>query len=567
MIRALAAIGILSSFSFVFQSCSSGRNDIDLIEDSTALAEGRILFNQKCGGCHNFVRDGIGPQLSEASRNLSVDWLTNFIKDPNQIIAAGDDRAKELMERYRVVMSSFAYIGDDKIKNIVAYIKSVKEKVIVDNDTTFIQDPIPEKIEKSRMFLQLNEVIQLPSSSKESPRTRISKIDTHPGSDNLYIMDLRGKLYVLRDGKPEVYLDLEAQKINFIDEPGLATGFGSFAFHPDFLKNGLLYTSHTESHGSGKADFLYNDTIPTEVQWVVTEWKTVSPETFTFSGESRELFRINFVTGMHGMQELTFNGTAPPGSKDYGNLYIGIGDGASVEYFFPELVHDVKKPWGTIFRIDPLGKNSKNGNYGIPIDNPYANDPDKVGEIYAYGFRNPHRINWTRDGKMIAINIGQSNIEAMYIIKPGHDYGWPIREGSFMVNPKGNINKVHELPADDSIYHITYPVVQYDHDEGNSISGGFEYSGSAIRPLKGKYLFGDILTGRIFFVETKDLRLGKIAKIRELGIYFNGKEVTMKQLCGDERVDLRFATDHQGELYLFTKPDGMVYKITGVTMR
>lgn len=566
MKNAFVVTGALSLASLFFQSCEPGKHEIDVTVDSSAVADGRILFNRKCSGCHSFVRDGIGPKLSGIS-DVPVDWLIRFIKDPKQVAAGGDDRIKKLMEEYKVVMPSFAHIGEDTIGKIVAYIRTVKETVLVDNDTLFIKDPIPGKIEKSGLIVQLREVAQIPFSSNVSPKTRISKIDTRPGSDNLFVMDLRGKLYQLQNGTPQIYLDLKGQRKNFIDEPGLATGFGSFAFHPDFLKNGLLYTSHTESNGSGTADFSYNDSIPTEVQWVVTEWKSDNPGAPYFTGTSRELFRINFVTGMHGMQELAFNRFARPGSRDYGNLYIGIGDGASVEYFFPELVHDLQKPWGTIFRINPLGKNSKNGKYGIPVDNPFAKEPDKVREIYAYGFRNPHRINWTDDGKMIAINIGQANIEAMYIVEPGRDYGWPIREGKFMVDPKGNINKVHEIPPGDSIYHVTYPVVQYDHDEGNSISGGFEYSGSKIKELKGKYVFGDILTGRIFYVETKDLVQGKMAKIRELDVYFNNKEVTMKQICGDERVDLRLATDHEGELYVFTKPDGKVYKITGAMVR
>jgi hypothetical protein len=50
--------------------------------------------------------------------------------------------------------------------------------------------------------------------------------------------------------------------------------------------------------------------------------------------------------------------------------------------------------------------------------------------------------------------------------------GWPIREGTFVINADENMSNIFPLPADDSIYHITYPVAQYDHDEGNAISGG-----------------------------------------------------------------------------------------------
>jgi hypothetical protein len=82
-----------------------------------------------------------------------------------------------------------------------------------------------------------------------------------------------------------------------------------------------------------------------------------------------------------------------------------------------------------------------NGQYGIPKINPFAEDKNALGEIYAYGFRNPHRFTWTRNGEMIAFNVGHANIESIDLIKPGHDYGWPIREGSFLINPYGDLKE------------------------------------------------------------------------------------------------------------------------------
>src|SRR5678809_1571682 len=89
-------------------------------------------------------------------------------------------------------------------------------------------------------------------------------------------------------------------------------------------------------------------------------------------------------------------------------LYIGIGDGSSVEFGFPFLAHSLDKIWGTIIRIDPRGNNSRNSQYGIPKSNPFVDskDPNTLGEIYAYGFRNPHRISWTKDGRILSSNIG-----------------------------------------------------------------------------------------------------------------------------------------------------------------
>ena len=316
-------------------------------------------------------------------------------------------------------------------------------------------------------------------------------------------------------------MDMAKLKPNFINEPGLATGFGSFAFHPQFAKNGLFYTTHTEKADSAKADFSYADSIPVALQWVLTEWKADDPNAKTFKGTSRELLRVNMVSGIHGAQEINFNPLAKPGDEDYGLLYIGIGDGGCTENGYAFLAHSKQKPWGTILRIDPSGNNSTNKKYGIPATNPFVKNKNDLGEIYAYGFRNPHRFTWTHSGEMLACNIGHGNIESINLIKKGNDYGWPIREGNFSLNPYGDLNKVHPLPPNDSSYHITYPVAEYDHDEGKAICGGYEYTGNAVPQLKGKFLFGDIPTGRLFYIDMKDIKQGSEATIKEWQVSIN----------------------------------------------
>ena len=108
------------------------------------------------------------------------------------------------------------------------------------------------------------------------------------------------------------------------------------------------------------------------------------------------------VGSFHGVQEITFNPLAKQGDEDYGLLYIGIGDGSSAEFGYPFLVHSPEKIWGSIIRIDPAGNNSANGQYGIPASNPFAKskNPNTVREIYANGFRNPHRLTWTKKGQL-----------------------------------------------------------------------------------------------------------------------------------------------------------------------
>src|SRR5690606_31928689 len=189
------------------------------------------------------------------------------------------------------------------------------------------------------------------------------------------------------------------------------------------------------------------------------------------------------------------------GSEDYGLLYMGVGDGGAAEYRYTFLCNSNTAPWSSILRIDPQGNTSKNGQYGIPDINPYArdNDPNTLGEIFAIGFRNPNRISWTPDGKMLISDIGLTQIEEINIGRAGADYGWPAREGTFLVNYKGDMNKVYGLPDNDHTYAYTYPVAQYDHDEGKAISAGFVYNGN-IPVLKDKYIFGDIVRGRVLYV-------------------------------------------------------------------
>ena len=137
-------------------------------------------------------------------------------------------------------------------------------------------------------------------------------------------------------------------------------------FTPDFAKNGLLYTTHTEAPGSGKADFSYADSIKVTLQWVLTEWKTEIQMPLHFQEQAGN-FQGEYATIDHGIQEITFNPLAKPGDEDYGLLYIGVGDGGCVEKGYPFLAIAWKKYWGTILRIDPMGNNSANGQYGIPL--------------------------------------------------------------------------------------------------------------------------------------------------------------------------------------------------------
>ncbi len=127
------------------------------------------------------------------------------------------------------------------------------------------------------------------------------------------------------------------------------------------------------------------------------------------------------------------------------------------------------------------------GDYTIPPANKFAadGDPKTLGEIYAYGFRNAHRLSWDlTDGTMFANDIGMNHIEEVNIVRNGGNYGWMKREGYWengMIRPGGALNQLYELPAEvldgRKKDEFTYPVAIYDHTEGQAISGGFAYHG------------------------------------------------------------------------------------------
>ncbi len=530
------------------------------VRDELSLQHGQELFNQYCASCHSFDENMIGPNLSGVTAKEDKDWLVSFIKNAPAMIDSGDVRATELFKEYNIYMPAFNMLEGEEIEHILAFIHkfSEGEKRNVNNRPGGIINPIPERIPVSDLSLVVEKVLTVPPSAETPPVARINKlqeIKTSKGK-RMFLHDLRGKLYEIKDNKPWVYLDVAAEQPKFIEHPGYATGFGSFDFHPEFEKNGLFYTTHTEPANAAPADFAIDDSIKVSLQWVLTEWKADDPNASGFSGTHRELLRVDMVGNAHGVQEVTFNPLAKPGNADYGMLYIGIGDGTAALAGYPFLCDNKGKIWSTVIRIDPAGTNSTNGKYGIPKDNPFVNDPDALGEVWALGFRNPHRISWdmTGSGKMFITNIGQHSVEEVNLGVAGANYGWPNREGNYLYDVNANPELVYPLPEDDAGY--TYPVAQYDHDEGNAISGGFVYAGKKVPQMKGKYVFGDIPRGKLFYAEAAAMEPGQQAPVYELSVEFDGQKTNLETLTESKRVDLRFGTDIAGEMYIFTKCNG-----------
>jgi glucose/arabinose dehydrogenase/mono/diheme cytochrome c family protein len=537
--------------------------------DSSGLAKGQQLFQTNCSACHNFLQKGIGPSLERVSAQVPVAWLKAFIRNAPDKIAKGDARANQLFADYKQMMPAFTNLTDADIDALLLYIKANQRKEsLKSRGPDGIKNPIPATIAQSGLTLELEHYSTAPASASAAPAARINKMAVLPGGaiERVFVVDLQGKLYELVGKDWRVALDMAQQRPNFTPVPGLATGFGSFAFHPNFYQNGLLYTSHAETPNSRVADFAYADSINVTVQWVVTEWKITDPTATALSGSSRELMRVNMIASLHGMQEIAFNPTAKKGNPDYGLLYIGLGDGGASENGYPFLCNSTRTVWSSVLRIDPQGRNSRNGQYGIPKTNPFANhkDPATLQEVYCRGFRNPNRLSWTPDGKLLITDIGHANIEEINLAVAGADYGWPNREGTFVIRPGGRMDQVYARPGTEPVARYVYPIAQYDHDEGKAISGGFVYSGTTIPQLQGKYLFGDLNTGRVFVVDARQFKLGQQTPIQELRVSIDGPQTTFQTLSGTAKPDVRFGAGAGGELFVLTKWNGAIYRVKGV---
>jgi hypothetical protein len=55
-----------------------------------------------------------------------------------------------------------------------------------------------------------------------------------------------------------------------------------------------------------------------------------------------------------------------------------------------------------------------------------------------------------------------------------------------------------------------------------------------------------------------------MAPVKEWFVSQNGQRKTLRNICGQNRVDLRFAQNARGEVLIFTKPNGKIYRMTGM---
>ncbi len=284
-------ISVVFLLMILASGCKSDSSQANerIATDVTSISKGKVLFNQYCSACHNFNFDGIGPKLGGITDSVTLSWLKDFIRNPKQQIDGADARATRLFTKFKTIMPAFQSLADSSLNNILAYIHTRKPIVLsnIYSDREEVKDPIPDTIEMSDLIVELKLITQFPTTGTPgvAPLARITKLDFAPHSGQVFVLDMNGILYKLINDEPVVYMDISKLMNRFIPQPGLSSGFANFAFHPDFQSNGLLFTAHTEPADTKKADFAFEDTLESALQFVISEWKVDHQDLAKFEGQ------------------------------------------------------------------------------------------------------------------------------------------------------------------------------------------------------------------------------------------------------------------------------------------
>jgi glucose/arabinose dehydrogenase len=329
-------------------------------------------------------------------------------------------------------------------------------------------------------------------------------------SGRLFVVQQGGKIMIVNSsGKvlPTPFLDLTSQLISGGEE-----GLVGLAFHPNFVQNGCFYVNYTTTRLTGN------------VQTVISEFKA-SPSSANVADTSESiLFTVNQPFDNHKGGGLAFGPD--------GDLYIGLGDGGSEGDPLGN-GQNTSTALGKMLRISV----TCNGTFSVPLDNPFANQPNPTNMIYAYGLRNPFRFSFDRQGGgFYVVDVGQDMWEEVDLVTKGNNDGWSIMEGDSCYNPPTGCNMTG----------LTLPIFVYPHTNGNAaVIGGYVYRGSEISQLVGQYVFGDYISGRIWTLAQTSPGVWTQTQILSTG----GSQLTS------------FGQDQNGELYITNYMAGTIYRI------
>lgn len=334
---------------------------------------------------------------------------------------------------------------------------------------------------------------------------------TAPPADGhrLFVVEKTGAIRIIKDGTllPNPFLDISGQVAG-----GGEQGLLGLAFYPDHAATGRFVVHYTDVAGNTRlSGFLVSS----------------DPDVADAASEQAILTASQPYSNHNGGQ-VTFGAD--------GFLYLGLGDGGSSGD--PQgRGQDLTELLGSILRIDVQSGTS----YTVPADNPFVGLAGARPEVWSYGLRNPWRFSFDRTTRDLYIaDVGESTIEEINVAPDaggagrGVNYGWNRMEGS---------RCFQGAPCDQN--GLVLPALEYSHDQGCSVTGGYVYRGSAIPALQGLYFYADYCQG---WVRSFRYVGGVATEVTDWPTLKPGGQITS------------FGEDAAGELYVLVS-SGNVFKI------
>ena len=306
-----------------------------------------------------------------------------------------------------------------------------------------------------------------------------------PGT--VYVVEQSGRVIRLRAGRRTVFLDIR-NRVEYGGEQGLL----GLAFDPGYASNRRFYVGYTSRTGRNT------------VERFRSKGAKALPASRTV------LLAVQDPYGNHNGGHLAFGPD--------GRLYTSIGDGGSAGD--PEnRSQDMQSQFGKLLALD-------------------VSKPAMGWSIEALGLRNPWRFSFDRaTGDLYLADVGQGEIEEVSFTprqSPGlENYGWDVFEGSRRYEEKA------AGPGE-----LVFPVAEYNHSRGCSVTGGYVYRGRMRPSERGRYIYGDYCSGNVWSF--------RLANGAATDLRVEPFRVDSLSSFGENAAGELFALSHGGTIYRVT---------------
>ena len=333
-------------------------------------------------------------------------------------------------------------------------------------------DPFPTPINATDNIIAVNvaEFATIPDIAGEAPRMML--LVDEPGTRRLFVNDMRGPLYsVSYDGKTVAqYLDVNDPEVGRARAIATSRTRRAELRVPSAVQPArarrLRQVLHVHRHEQHHAEAGLRAARPAGARTTpcCSSGPRKIPQAATYDGGGpRELFRAqqpfpNHNGGHDRVQPARDAGDSP----EFGLLYVGSRMAAAAAIRSTMRRTSGRRSARSCASIRSA-TNSANGKYGIPPSNPFVEGKaEALGEIYAYGVRNPQRFSW--DPKTGAMYRRRHRPEHRRRDQPG-DGRARTSDGTSGRAASGTTRAGRHRRIDGGDPKMTYPIVEFDHKD------------------------------------------------------------------------------------------------------